>query len=262
MNAEAALTASENRRPHRLSPPGFLRAIALVAGLEFGRAMQRRRLFLLNVLIPLAVTVPIAFSGAPAHHAVAVYAVQFILFGTFGAAIPALRDAETGIMSRLRATALAPTPLLLGRSAAGAGLDLIQLMPSVAVILLATHAGPSAWFAVHAVLLASLFIANNVGLWVAAIARSVAEGALFAAVAALLLLHASGVFRTPLPGSIGAAFERVAPFRALHEAILAAGTTAPPAFPLPLILETAATLVITALTARIALRSLASADSR
>jgi len=236
--------------------------MALVAGLEFGRAMHRRRLLLLNILIPLAVTVPIAFAGAPPHHAAAVYAVQFILFATFGAAIPALRDAETGIMARLRATALAPAPLLLARAAAGAALDLLELLPSVCVILITTRAAVAAWGSVPVILLASLFIANNVGLWVAAIARSVAEGALFAALAALLLLHASGVFRTPLPGSVGAAVERFAPFRALHEALLAAGTPSLPLLPVPLAIETAATIVITALAARIALRSLASADSR
>jgi hypothetical protein len=74
------------------------------------------------------------------------------------------------------------------------------------------------WLAL--VLPATLVFAGLLGLLVAAIARSVAEGALFAAVSALLLAHASGVFRTPRTGSAGEAIENIAPFRAIHEVLL------------------------------------------
>ena len=62
---------------------------------------------------------------------------------------------------------------------------------------------------------------------VAAAARSLAETALFSAVTALLLLHVSGVFRTPAQGSVWAGAESVSPFRALHEATLAMSTATP-----------------------------------
>ena len=62
---------------------------------------------------------------------------------------------------------------------------------------------------------------------IGAATRSLAKAALFSAVSTLLLLHASGVFRTPLPGSFGAAFESVAPFRTLHEALLAMSMMTP-----------------------------------
>ena len=44
---------------------------------------------------------------------------------------------------------------------------------------------------------------------------------------ASMLLHMSGVFRTPVPGSIGAFFEVVSPFRALHEALLSMSMATP-----------------------------------
>jgi len=78
-----------------------------------------------------------------------------------------------------------------------------------------------------AVLFLSLLVAGLVGLWVAAFARSIAEGALFSALAALLLLHASGIFRTPLTGSWGARVEGFSPYAALHDVLLTGVGTAP-----------------------------------
>ena len=54
------------------------------------------------------------------------------------------------------------------------------------------------------------------------LAKSVAEGALFSAVAALLPLHWAGTFRTPVPETWQATLEVWNPFRPLHESLLAA----------------------------------------
>lgn len=195
--------------------------IRLAWELEWAVALRRLRLFALNVAVPLLLVAPVAWAGAPPAHAAAVYAVLFVLFGTFGAAIPLLRDGEDGILGRLLLTGLPPASLLLGRAAAGAVLDTLQLLPALAVILLAASADAgAAVLAVPALLLALLF-ANLLGATVAGAAGSVAEGALFAAVAALLLLHGSGTFRTPIPGGAWASVERWLPFRVLHEYLLA-----------------------------------------
>jgi hypothetical protein len=187
--------------------------------LEWRRALRRRRLFAMNVVVPLALVVPVAAGAAPPQHAAVVYAVLFTFFGTFGSAIPLLRDAERGMVRRISLLPMDPGRVLLGRALAGAAVDTLQLAPAVAVVALGGPAGRSvAWLA--AVLPITLAFAGLLGTWIAAIARSVAEGALFAAVTALLLLHASGVFRTPVPGSIGDAIEKVAPFRAIHEVAL------------------------------------------
>lgn len=189
--------------------------------LEWTVALRRRRLFVLNVGVPLLLVVPVAWAGAPPAHAAAVYAVLFVLFGTFGSAIPLLRDGEGGILRRILLTGVPPSSLLLGRVAAGATLDTLQLLPALAVILLAGGADAGAVALALPALILALLFANLLGAAVAGAARSVAEGALFAAVAALLLLHASGVFRTPSPDSAWVVVEAWLPFRVLHEHLLA-----------------------------------------
>lgn len=188
---------------------------------EWRVTLRRRRLLALNVSIPLILVLPISLGGAPAAHAAAVYTVLFVLFGTFGSTIPLIRDGESGFLGRIRGTGLDDRWHLVQRTAAAALIDTGELLPALAVLTVAeAGAGPEALAAGAAllpILALSLLVANAVGAWVAAAARSLAEAALFAAVVALLLLHGSGVFRTPTAGGPGAAVERWAPFRALHE---------------------------------------------
>ena len=79
-------------------------------------------------------------------------------------------------------------------------------------------------------LILGLVAANALGVITAALARSVAEGALFSAVAALLLLHWAGTFRSPVPGTWQATLEAWNPFRPLHESLLAAAGAGGPDF--------------------------------
>jgi hypothetical protein len=196
--------------------------IGLVWGLEWRLATTRRRLFAFNLVVPLVLVAPIAFSPAPAAHASAVYTVLFVIFGTFGSAIPLVRDGDSGLIRRFLAAGIAPAALLAGRCAATATLDALQLSPALIVILLATGAGPAWAPAALSGLLVAVLVANLLGAWVAAVARSLAEAALLSAVSSLLLLHAAGVFRTPTRGSIAASVERVVPFRLLHETLFSA----------------------------------------
>lgn len=193
----------------------------LVAELEWRMALARRRLLVLNVVVPLALMAPIALGAAPPFHAAAVYAVLFALFGTFGSAIPLVRDAEAGIVARVLLAGIRPSGYLIQRAGASALLDVAQLAPALVVAWVGAHASPSALIEAALALGATLWVANLLGVIVAAVARSVAEAALFAATGALLLLHVSGVFRTPPAGSLAALLEAVGPFRALHESLLA-----------------------------------------
>jgi hypothetical protein len=209
--------------------------------LELTLAVRRRRLLLLNVGIPLLLVLPVSLGGAPPFHAAAVYAVLFVLFGTFGAAIPVIRDGETGILRRFVLAGASPHSLLLARGLGGATLDALQLLPAVALILVvgflgggaatggeAGAASPSVLLSGAVLLFGALVAANLVGLWVAALARSLAEGALFAAVVALFLLHGSGVFRTSAPGTVGAVLEALLPFGPFHRFLLSGAAGAPP----------------------------------
>ncbi len=185
-------------------------------------ALRRRRLLMLNTLIPLAFVGSIAFSPAPGVHAAAVFAVLFVLFGTFGSSIPLIRDAESGLLQRYALTGVHPGGLLLQRVFATAVLDLVELSPSVLVIVVARGTSASQLAMIVPAMVLGLIAANALGTITAALAKSVAEGALFSAVAALLLLHWAGTFRSPAPGTWQATLEAWSPFRPLHEALLAA----------------------------------------
>ncbi len=189
---------------------------------EWLSALRRRRLLLFNILIPLTFVATIALSPAPAVHAAAVFTVLFALFGTFGSSIPLIRDGESGLLRRYVLTGVHPGGLLLQRIFAAAALDLVELAPSVLVILTARGSSASQFAMVAPAIILGLLAANALGAITAALAKSVAEGALFSAVSALLLLHWAGTFRSPVPETWQATVEAWNPFRPLHESLLAA----------------------------------------
>ncbi|MSR22808.1 MAG: ABC transporter permease [Gemmatimonadetes bacterium] len=198
------------------------RAVSLpIWRIEWRIAIRRRRLLAFNVGIPLLLVVPLSFGGAPAYHASSAYTMLFVLFGTFGSAIPLLREGDGGPLRRILLTGFPEPAFVTERVLAGSALDLLQLFPAMALVLGAGRAGTDVWVAAIPALILAFVAANLVGLWVAALARSIAEGALLAAVVSLFLLHGSGVFRTPAPDSWGAILESVLPYRALHETFLA-----------------------------------------
>ena len=192
---------------------------------EWLTALRRRRLFLFNILIPLTLVATIALSSAPAVHAAAVFTVLFALFGTFGSSIPLIRDGESGLLRRYVLTGIHPGGFVLQRVFATATLDLIELAPSVLVIVVARGSTASQVAMVVPAMVLALVAANALGALTAALAKSVAEAALFSAVAALLLLHWAGTFRSPVPGTWQATLEAWNPFRPLHESLLAAAGT-------------------------------------
>ena len=189
---------------------------------EWLTALRRRRLLLFNILIPSTFVATVALSAAPAVHAAAVFTVLFTLFGTFGSSIPLIRDGESGLLRRYVLTGVHPGGLLLQRVLATAAIDLIELAPSVLIIAAARGSSASQIAIVVPAMGVGLLAANALGALTAALAKSVAEGALFSAVAALLLLHWAGTFRTPVPGTWQATLEVWNPFRPLHENLLAA----------------------------------------
>jgi hypothetical protein len=201
--------------------------------------------------VPLLLVAPIALAGAPTAHAAAVYSVLFVLFGVFGSAIPLVRDGASGLLTRWHLAGMPARELIGSRIAAQTVLDFIEALPATAFILVAGSRGAGGGSAASALLLAlpfTLLVANAIGAWAAALARSLAEAALFASVLSLLLLHAAGTFRTPDAGSPGAVLERFSPFRTLHEAFLGAagGGTVDGAGWTPALLGGAALLLATA----------------
>ena len=186
--------------------------------IEWRSALARRRLLAWNLIVPLLLLAPVAFSPAAAPHRAAVYAVFFVFFGTFGSAIPLIRDARNGWNEKLLLTGYGVRRWLYERLRAGSSIDIVQLIPSVALIGVAAGAGGASIGALLLALALALVFANILGVVVAAIVRSLAEGALGCAVVALFGLHFAGAFRSAPVGSWAELAQRVSPFRPLVEA--------------------------------------------
>ncbi len=190
-----------------------------VAKVELRLAFRRRRVFVLNTVIPLLLVLPLALGAAPPYHAAAVYAVLFVLFGVMGTAIPFLRDSEADLLRRVAMCGQPPARLLAERGAAGVAIDALQLLPALVLVLALGGSPGAAWAFLPVALVMALAAAAVVGTWIAALARSLAEGALLAAVTTLFLLHGSGVFRRPVPGGWGERIEALLPFAPLHRGL-------------------------------------------
>lgn len=231
----------------------------LIAVMEFRIALARPRLVVLNVMVPVVLVLAISLGGAPGFHAAAVYTVLFTLFGTFGSSIPLVRDAESGLFGRIIRAGVPPSHFLIERAVGGSAIDALQLLPALTIATVGSIS-LNEWTRAVLILWSSVWIANLLGNLVAAVARSLAETALFSAVTALLLLHLSGVFRTPLPQSSWAAVEALSPFQTLHETLLAGlmGTTTE--LSLGLVVWVLILPVLTVLLARPVTRSLRTAS--
>lgn len=201
--------------------------------IEWAVALRRRRLLLFDVLVPLLLVTPLVWAGAPVVHEAAIVAVLVVIFGVFGSAIPLVRDGRSGLLLRWWHAGVPPRSYLGGRLLAQAGLDLLQLLPALGLVALAGGGSPARWILGGAHVALALVAANALGAWSAALARSLAEAALFSAVVGLLALHLSGAFRTPAAGTTAALLEAWAPFRGLHEALLFVTAGVPPGASFP-----------------------------
>lgn len=215
---------SGTRRP---AEGRILRRAGAVWGLHWRLAAARRRLLLWNVAIPLALLAPVALAPAAAPHRAAVYAVFLVLFGTFGACIPLVRDGRSGWTEKLLLTGYGPRLWLAERTAAEAALDLFELFPALGILLVVEGAGPEGALRLVAAAALALTAANLLGTLAAGAVRSLAEGALASAAIALIALHLAGAFRSPEPGTWAALAERWSPFRPLHESLLGLSPGAP-----------------------------------
>ncbi len=191
-----------------------------VWNLQWRLALTRKRVFILNFVVPLTLVLPIATGAVPPGAAAGVYVVLFAAFAMFGAAIPLRWDGQRGMSARIVRAGVSPSGYLLQRAAAGAFLDTIQLTPALLVAALAVGAGVGDVLLALAALAATVWVGGLVGIVVAAASRSLTETALFTAVTVPLLAHMSGVFRAPAQGSYQAFLEDGSPFHALHEALL------------------------------------------
>ncbi|MBM4183355.1 MAG: hypothetical protein FJ207_03915 [Gemmatimonadetes bacterium] len=183
-------------------------------------ALTRKRVFILNFVVPFTLVLIVATGAVPPGAAAGVYLVIFTAFSMFGAAIPLRWDGQRGMAGRIVRAGVAPSSYLLQRAGAGAVLDTLQLTPALLLAGLAVGASGGTLATAVVALAVTVWIAGLVGIVIAAASRSLTETALFTAVTVPLLAQMSGVFREPAPGSYQAFFESGSPFSALHTALL------------------------------------------
>jgi hypothetical protein len=183
-------------------------------------ALTRKRVFLLNVAVPLTLVLLVATGAVPLRAAAGAYVVLFAAFGVFGSALPLRWEGQRGMSARVVRGGIGPASYLVQRAAAGAVLDTLQLTPSLLLATIAAGATPAAVLGALLALAGTVWVCGLVGIVIAAASRSMTETALFAAVAVPLMAHMSGVFRTPAPGSLSSLLESASPLTALHETLL------------------------------------------
>lgn len=191
-----------------------------VWSVQWRLALTRKRVFILNFVVPLTLVLIVATGAVPPGAAAGVYVVIFAAFAMFGAAIPLRWEGQRGMSGRIVRAGVTPSSYLLQRAGAGAVLDALQLTPALLLAGVAVRATPGEVATAFVALAATVWTCGLVGIVVAATSRSITETALFTAVAVPLLAHMSGVFRTPATGSYQALLEGASPFRALHAALL------------------------------------------
>ncbi|MDH3422659.1 MAG: hypothetical protein OEN00_06680 [Gemmatimonadota bacterium] len=193
---------------------------SLVWGLEWRLALSKRRELALRVLVPLALVFVIASGALPAVAGVAVYAVLFVVFAHFGTALPALRDAESGITLRVVRGGVSPASYLMQRVAACSALALVELLPAFLVASVFLNASTSEILIALAALAVGIWIASLMGVVAAAVSGSRSEMVVMCGVSLVLLLHMSGVFQSASASGLAATLEGIAPFRAVHESFV------------------------------------------
>lgn len=202
--------------------------------LTWRSALARRRLLVWNIAVPVLLLAPVALSDAAAPHRVAVYGVFLVFFSTFGGAIPTVRDARDGWLDTVFRTGVSRTAWVVETALAETALDLVELLPTLAVLALAGDGAlPGSLDALALALPVALLFANVLGIVLAALVRSLAEAALASAAVSLLLLHLAGFFRPPTAGWARTAAS-LDPYAALRVALermegTTAGAGLPPA---------------------------------
>jgi len=189
--------------------------------LEWRLAVARPRFFVLGLLLPLSLVLPIATAAVPVEPAAGAYTLLLVAFTVFGTALSVRWDGQRGMARRLVRGGVRPWSYLLQRAGAGATRDVAQLAPTVVVICLAARGSVVDGLGLVGLVLTTSWIAALVGVLAAAVSRSLPEAGFVGGLSVILLAHLSGVFWVPAPGSFDAVLMSVGPFRALHEFLLA-----------------------------------------
>jgi ABC-2 type transport system permease protein len=160
---------------------------------------SKRFALFIKMLYPVAIIVPVAASSIPAEYAAAVIGIVAVMAGTFGAGESLTIDLNDGILVRVALTPLSPYRIVFEILAVNAALDLLQLLPALAIVFL-LHPVPLVWvLAATVAVFATLVTANCIGIFIANFTSSPADVLLYATAILFPLIYVSGFFRNQNP---------------------------------------------------------------
>jgi len=180
---------------------------------------SRRFALLIKMIYPVAIIVPVAASGIPPEYAAAVIGIVAVMAGTFGAGESLTIDLNDGILVRVALTPLSPYRLVFEILTVNAVLDLLQLLPALAIVYL-LHPVPFVWMlAATVAVFATLVTANCIGIFIANFTSSPADVLLYATAILFPLIYVSGFFRNQNPTGILETLRGFVPFAYTNDAL-------------------------------------------
>jgi ABC-2 type transport system permease protein len=180
---------------------------------------SKRFALFIKMLYPVAIIVPVAASGIPAQYAAAVIGIVAVMAGTFGAGESLTIDLNDGILVRVALTPLSPYRIVFEILAVNAVLDLLQLLPALAIVFL-LHPVPLVWaLAATVAVFATLVTANCIGIFIANFTSSPADVLLYATAILFPLIYVSGFFRNQNPTGILETLRGFVPFAYTNDAL-------------------------------------------
>jgi ABC-2 type transport system permease protein len=180
---------------------------------------SKRFALLIKMLYPVAIIVPVAASSIPAKYAAAVIGIVAVMAGTFGAGESLTIDLNDGILVRVALTPLSPYRIVFEILAVNAVLDLLQILPALAIVYL-LHPVPLVWvLAATVAVFATLVTANCIGIFIANFTSSPADVLLYATAILFPLIYVSGFFRNQNPTGIMETLRSFVPFAYTNDAL-------------------------------------------
>ena len=180
---------------------------------------SKRFALFIKMLYPVAIIVPVSASGIPAEYAAAVIGIVAVMAGTFGAGESLTIDLNDGILVRVALTPISPYRIVFEILAVNAVLDLLQLLPALAIVFL-LHPVPLLWALAATVAgFATLVTANCIGIFIANFTSSPADVLLYATAILFPLIYVSGFFRNQNPTGIMETLRGLVPFAYANDAL-------------------------------------------
>lgn len=160
---------------------------------ELLEASRDRRAFVLKFLLPLLLLAPLALGAVPAPMKAVGFSVAILFIGVFGASVRLIHLRESRMLERMAVLPVPPRGLMAEYVLASAFLDGVQLLIPLALVVGSGGYSISSVTVILLVYPAALIGANALGVLVASLSASAAEGHLFAVLSVILVAGLSGV---------------------------------------------------------------------